>query len=95
MRCVECKHFYRLDLRKSPPAVICAKKHDSDTDHNKGCGCGEYKSKNAPVWGHGDGPGKWYSQARRTCAFSRSSKSQKVSGGTTIWSVTSFALRVD
>lgn len=68
MRCVECKHFRRFDMRSSPPAVVCCCQHDGDTDHNRGCGHGELKDSKAQVWKQGGGLGEWYSQARRACA---------------------------
>ena len=68
MRCIECKHFLRLDLCTSPPAVVCGRRHADTTDHNKGCGRGELKDAKARVWKQGGGQGDWYSQARRICS---------------------------
>lgn len=57
MRCVECQHFHRLDLRTSPARVVCDKSvlvgDEVDVDH--GCGMGKPKPKGSTVWKQGGG----------------------------------------
>lgn len=57
MRCILCEHFYRLDLRTSPPRVICRKSGiiDEDTSAERGCELARPKKKECELWNAGGG----------------------------------------